>query len=135
MSEKKDRWLAMRPFLNFPMFEEDFYTLPFAHQSGLSVSEDKDHVYVEADLPGLKAEDIEVTFEKGVLWIRGEKNVEEKKKKIYRQASRSFSYRVHVPGAIDEKREPEATYKDGVMKVCFSKSSDTHAKKINFKTK
>jgi HSP20 family protein len=137
MTEKKEKWLPWRQFLNFPVFEEDFWRQGFLPQSGLTVSEDKDRVYVEAHLPGLKPEHIEMTYENGVLWIRGEKEEEEKdkKKKYYRKASSSFSYRVQIPGVIDEKKEPEASYKDGVMKIAFAKVQKTTSKKINIKTK
>lgn len=137
MIEKKEKALALRPFLSFPFWEEDTWGLDIPAQTGLSVSEDKNHVYVEAHLPGLKSEDIELSFERGVLWIRGEKKEEQedKKKRYYRRASSSFSYRLQVPGQIDEKKEPEATYKDGVLKVSFAKTSGTEPKKIAIKAK
>jgi len=137
MSEKKEKSLAFRPFFSFPFFDEDFWGMDMTPQTGLSISEDKDHVYVEAHLPGLDAKDIELSFEKGMLWIRGEKKeeTEDKNKKYYRKASSSFSYRVHVPGQIDEKKEPDASYKDGVIKVSFSKTPGSEAKKIAIKVK
>ena len=120
---------ALRPFKSFP-FDE------FDAQSGVSVSDDKTHIYVEAQLPGLKAEDIEISYEKGMLWISGEKKEEEedKKKRYYRRASSSFSYQIHVPCPIDEKKEPDAVYQDGVLRVSFSKTSEK-AKKITIKRK
>lgn len=136
MSEKNEKLPSLHRFfnfpLNFPWYEEDLWGLEGEHPSGLAISEDQDHVYVEAHLPGLKPENIEITFEKGILWIKGEKREEEedKKKKYYRKASSSFSYRVQVPGLIDEKKDPEATYKDGVMKVSFSKTRESLSKKI-----
>lgn len=131
MAENKERALSLRPFFapffNFPSWLEE------GQESGLTISEDDKNVYVEASLPGLKPEEIEVTFERGVLWIRGEKKEEEKRKKYYRKASSTFSYRVHVPGAIDEQKEPDATYKDGIMKVSFSKTNGAKARKIKIK--
>jgi HSP20 family protein len=137
MADRQEKWPMLRSFFNFPFLEEEPWELEARQQSGLSVSEDQNHVYVEAHLPGLNPDQIEVTFDKGILWVRGEKKEEEedKKKKFYRKASSSFSYRVHIPGGIDEKKEPEATYKDGVMKVTFAKSSQNQAKKIQVKTK
>lgn len=131
----KDRALALRSFFN-PLTDESFWGSE-ASQTGLTVSEDKEHVFVEAYLPGLTPEDIEVTFEKGMLWIRGEKKEEEenKKKKYYRKASSSFAYRVQVPHLIDEKKEPNAVYKDGVMKITFLKAKQPRAKKIPVKRK
>ena len=53
--------------------DEDFPSFDVIERFALSISEDKDYVYVKADMPGLKSEDIELTFEKGTLWIRGER--------------------------------------------------------------
>ncbi|MCL5666705.1 MAG: Hsp20/alpha crystallin family protein [Patescibacteria group bacterium] len=113
--------------------EEDWTS--FLPSSGLTVSEDDDHVYVEAAVPGLDPDKVEITFDKGVLWIRGNQEAEEKdaNKKYYRKASSSFSYRVAVPGEIDESKEPEAYSKNGVMKVVFNKKPQTQPKKINVK--
>jgi HSP20 family protein len=41
----------------------------------VDVHEDAEHVYVEAELPGLTKEDIEITLEDGVLTIAGEKRL------------------------------------------------------------
>lgn len=107
----------------------------FLPSSGLTVSEDEKHVTVEAAVPGLDPEKVDVTFDKGILWIRGNKDQEEKdeNKKFYRKASSSFSYRVAVPGEIDENQEPAATCKNGVMKVTFQKKPQVEPKKINVK--
>jgi len=131
---QNDRRLSLRPF--WPLLEESFWDFE-KEPSNLSISEDEQHVFVEAALPGLKPEDIEVTFEKGVLWIKGEakEETENKKRKYYRKASRSFSYRVQVPGQIDEKKDPEATYKDGIMKIAFMKTPQPEPKKIQVKAK
>jgi HSP20 family protein len=98
--------------------------------SGLSVSEDDKYVYVEAAVPGVDPEKIEVSYDKGVLWIRGQQEEQDKKRKFYRKASTSFSYRLVVPGNIDESKDPEATYKNGIMKVTFNKVPEPQPKKI-----
>ncbi|MEM3063525.1 MAG: Hsp20/alpha crystallin family protein [Nitrososphaerota archaeon] len=101
--------------------------------SGLSISEDDQNVYVEAALPGLEPDDIEVSFDKGVLWIKGEAKEETTKKKYYRKATSSFSYRVVVPGDLDPNKEPTASYKNGLMRVTFAKSPASQPKKIKVK--
>ena len=111
--------------------DEDDLTLTSTSPSGLSVSEDDKHVYVEAAVPGVNPKDIEITFNKGVLWIKGETKSEEKSKKYYRKATGSFSYRVAVPGEIDLKKDPDATSKNGVMTVTFSKLPVSEPKKIS----
>ena len=106
----------------------------FLPSSGLTVSEDEKHVYVEAAVPGLDPEKVDVTFDKGVLWIRGSQDQEEKEeKKFYRRASSSFSYRVAVPGEIDESVDPEAVCKNGVMKITFNKKPQVEPKRIAVK--
>lgn len=116
-----------------PWFEdEDWLTSLPNSTSGLSISEDDKHVYVEAHMPGLKADDIDLTFQRGELWISGDRKEEEKdkKRKYYRLASSSYSYRVMVPGEVDDKTAPEASYKDGVMTVVFRKADKVLPKKI-----
>lgn len=115
--------------------EEDWMNIP-SGPSSISISEDEQKVYVSAALPGVDEADIDMTFDKGYLWIKGEAKEEEtdKKRKVYRRASSSFSYRVAVPGDVDLNKEPEANYKNGVMTVSFSKSPTSQPKKITVKT-
>ena len=131
--------LVARNFWTFPRLpslwddDDDFLTFPQV-PSGLTVSEDDKNVYVEAELPGLTPEDVEVTFDKGVLWVKGEAGEEDKSKKYYRRSQRSFSYRVAVPGDIDLGKDPDAEYKNGVMTVTFAKSPVAQPKKIAVKS-
>ncbi len=123
--------LAMPDFWD----DNDSWMTPTS-QSGLSVSEDDNNVYVEAALPGIDPKDVEVTFQDGYVWIRGEmaEKEEDKKKKFYRQKTSSFSYRVAVPGEIDQNAEPEANYKHGMMTVTFAKAPKVQPKKIAVKS-
>ena len=122
----------------FPDFwdeDEEWLTSP-STPSGLSIYEDENKIYVEAAVPGIDPKHVEMTYQDGYLWIRGESKEEEedKKKKYYRKATRSFSYRVAVPGDVDTTKEPEATCKHGVMTVAFMKSPKAQPKKIQIKT-
>lgn len=114
-------------------FFEDWDIDQDNERSGLSLYEDQDKIFVEADLPGLKKEDITVSFEKGILWIKGEEKKEEKDVKHHIKSSRSFSYRVAVPIHIDEHRPPEAIYKDGVLKIAFEKAKTAKPQQIDIK--
>lgn len=132
--------LIPRSFWEFPMSRaasvwEDLMeetrmdTIP----SGLSVSEDSKNFYVDAALPGIDPKDIEVTFDRGMLHIRGQTKEEEKGKKFYRKATSQFSYAVSVPQGVNTKKEPEVTYKNGMMHAVFSKISESKPKKIAVK--
>ncbi len=116
--------------------EDEWFTTP-STSSGLSISEDEKNVYVEAAVPGIDPKEVEITFQDGYLWIRGETKEEEKDKarKYYRESNKSFSYRLAVPGDINEKVEPTATSKHGVMIVKFEKSPKMAPKKIQIKAK
>lgn len=125
----------LRPFSLFEDFEDDWDLQEFSSLSGLSVSEDESYVYIEAALPGLSPEEVDMTYEKGTLWIKGEKKeeIEDKKRKYYRKAMNHFSYRIAIPGDVDESREPEAICKNGVLFITFFKSKKGPTKKIPIK--
>ena len=74
-------------------------------------------------------------YDKGILFIKADKKEETKDegKKIYRKMNRHFFYQIPVPGRINENQLPEATCKDGMLKVCFSKVEESQKKKISIK--
>ncbi len=111
--------------------DDEWLTSP-SSPSGLSISEDEKSVYIDASLPGIDPKNIDITFHDGYLWIKGEIKEEDqdKNRKYYRKAVKSFSYRVAVPGDIDTAIDPKATYKHGVMNITFMKSPKSHPKRI-----
>lgn len=127
------------PSVRFPFsfFEDEGEGLlqHFEESSGLSVSEDEKNVYIEASVPGIRPEEIEISYEKGILWIKAMKKeeTEDKKRKFYRKATSSFSYRVALPSNVEEGKQPEANCKNGILKVTFSKKKKSEAKKIPVK--
>ena len=96
---------------------------------------EKDNVlHIRADLPGIKAEELEINLEPGILAIKGEHREETEKKdeKTYgseRRAQQIFR-RVALPvNVIPEKAT--ATLKDGVLELSVPKAEP--AKKIEVK--
>lgn len=122
---------SRHPFALFENGEDDWDLHEFTSPSGLSVSEDDRHIYIEASLPGIRPDEIDMNFEKGILWIKAEKKDEiaDKKKKYYRKALTSFSYRIAVPGEIDDSKQPEAICKNGILTVTFFKTKVGPSKK------
>lgn len=114
--------------------DDDMNGIPQMHNS-ISISEDEGHVYVSVNVPGVNPDDISITFDKGILLVSAQAKEEEsdKKRKFYRKAVNSFSYRIAVPGEIDNNAEPEATYKHGVMTIAFAKIPQSQPKKIAVK--
>jgi HSP20 family protein len=100
----------------------------------LDVFETADEVVVKANVAGIPDEKVDITFEKGVLWIRAEEEEEKKEgRKYYRKATRSYSYKVAVPGDVDLKKDPDARIEKGVVTVTFKKAEEVKPKKIAVK--
>ncbi len=104
------------------------------HFSGISLYENKDHVFVELALPGLNSEEIQISFEKGILWVKGEskkENQDDKKEfKYHTVSSKSFSYRIPLPSKVDESSHPKAKLKNGILSVIFEKAKASKPQQI-----
>jgi HSP20 family molecular chaperone IbpA len=109
------------PISSFFMDDDDFTLTP--HDTGLSVFEEGDSIVIEAAVPGFSIEGVEVTHAPGYLLIEAEQEEATQKRKYYRKACGSFSYRVPLPPTADLTTDPEATLKDGIMKIVFKKVS------------
>ena len=105
----------------------------------LDVKEDEKAYHVTTDLPGLSEKDVEVTFNDGVLTIRGEKKVERDEKKdtwhIIERSSGSFSRQLSLPANVDAEKI-DAKFEKGVLTISLPKLPDekTAAKKIEVKS-
>ena len=104
----------------------------------LDVKEDEQAFHVTADLPGLTEKDVDVTFDDGILTIRGEKKVERDEKKdtwhIVERSHGSFARQLSLPANVDHDKI-EAAFDKGVLKVTLPKQpvEQTTAKKITVK--
>lgn len=105
---------------------------------GLNVYETDENIVVEAQLPGVPADEVEVTTEGGMVRIKGEvekEEEEEKEKKYYRkEAKRSFYYSTALPSRGDLSKV-KAEVEDGIVKVTIPKAEEAKPKKIKVKTK
>lgn len=120
------------PFKNmFPTLRQSFSSM----DPSVDVSEDKKNVTVRAEVPGMTEKDIELTWNDGVLNIRGEKRdeKEEKNKDRYYRECRygSFSRSIHVGKNVDWQKAT-ARYKNGVLTVSLPKTA-TEQKAIEIK--
>ena len=132
--------LIPQPFWSFPAprglrsFLEDSFGDAFsALPGGMTISEDSDHVYVEAPIPGIdpKKDAVDLTFEQGVLRIvASSKREQEKDRTYFQRSTRHFTYQVAIPGVIDTRTEPTAAVANGILTVTFTKSDHGKPKKI-----
>jgi len=102
----------------------------------LDVTESDSAVTVRAELPGIDANDLEISVTGNRLTIAGEKKetVERKDQDVSHRESRygSFSRSVVLPAAVDQEKV-SAEYVDGVLTVTLNKTPAATAKKIPVK--
>jgi len=102
----------------------------------LDMYEDKDNVYVRAELPGMKKEDIDVSLHNGSLNISGERKNEEEFKDAEVYRSERFVGRFQraltlpTPVAADQIK---AQYKDGILNITLPKAEEAKPKQIDVK--
>jgi HSP20 family protein len=99
----------------------------------LDLYEDKENFIVKAELPGMKREDIDVSFQDGTLVISGERKHEEKSGDSEAYRSERYFGRFHRTLALPKPVRSEkanATYKDGVLTVVLPKSEEAKPKQI-----
>jgi HSP20 family protein len=99
----------------------------------VDVHEEKDRFVVKADLPGVKPEEIEVTAEKGVLTLRGERKAEKRENADgYERLERvtgSFTRRFALPENV-QADAIKAKFAHGVLEVAIPKQPVVAAKRV-----
>ena len=110
-----------------------------ATMSGLNIYEKEGRVHIEAPIPGIPSDKVDITYTDGKLHISAtDTTVEqdkEKKKVIYRmERNTTFEYVADMPANIDPKTI-EAESKDGVLYITASIAESAKPRKIAVKTK
>ena len=94
---------------------------------------DQHEVVLKADLPDMKREDINLTFENGVLTLKGERKLEqETKRENFQRIERrygAFSRSFTLPNTVDATRI-SAAYKDGVLTIRLPQREEAKPKQI-----
>lgn len=124
---------AFNRLFNRELFEGVGAMAPYA----VDVREDADHIYVEAELPGFKKNEVDVTLENATLTITAER-AEEKKEDGKEQGEYLLRERRHVrfsrsfnlPPTVDESKV-DAKLADGVLRITLNKREETKPRKIN----
>jgi HSP20 family protein len=106
----------------------------------VDVSETDDAVQVAAELPGMDAKDVELSFQGGSLVLKGEKTEEkESKEKDFHVRERrfgSFHRIIPLPAGVDINKA-KAEYEKGVLRVTIPKTSEAkqQRRKIEIKAR
>ena len=101
----------------------------------VDIEESEENYLIKADLPGVKKEDINVTFDQGVLGIQGEKKEEKdfeenggKRHRTERYTGK-FARFFTLPAEI-RPDDIDATYRDGVLALLIPKAKEVKPKSI-----
>ncbi len=107
-----------------------------AFQVAVDIREEDDAFYVDAEVPGLAAEDVKVDVENKVLTLSGERKVEkEENEGTYRRVERqygSFTRSFSLPETVDADKI-SADLKNGVLELRLPKKAAPTPKKIAVK--
>jgi len=118
--------------------QEDFEVPWDEMGKNLNVYETDSDVVVEANVPGVPIERVEVSIDGDTITIRGEveETEEDEKKKHYykRMEKRAFYYSTTAPRAIQADKAL-AEIEDGVVKVTIPKTKEAKPKMIKVKEK
>lgn len=102
----------------------------------VDIVEAKDAIWLKAELPGVKLDDVHIEVEKNVLTLRGERKSEEKVEKdaFYRFERRfgSFARSFVLPDTVDGAAI-DAELKDGILTVKLPKKAAPQPRKIAVK--
>jgi HSP20 family protein len=99
----------------------------------VDVHEDKDNLFVKAELPGLKKEDIGISLHNGYLALSGERKREEKHQDADLFRSERWVGHFHRSISLPCRVEAEkitATYNEGVLTVTLPKAEESKPKQI-----
>jgi len=102
----------------------------------VNVWEDADHIYAEAELPGLKLEDLEIYVTgHDQLAIKGTRQPDAREKAVWHRQERAFGAFTRVltlPTAVDAAKV-EAKLEHGVLSLTLAKAAAAKPRKITVK--
>jgi HSP20 family protein len=102
----------------------------------VDIYENKDQIVLEAELPGMKQEDFDLSVENNVITLRGERKFEKvdetdnyhRVERSYGSFTRSFT----LPQTVSAEGAT-AEYSNGVLRVTLPKREETKARRIEVK--
>jgi HSP20 family protein len=115
------------------LFERPYTRTTSDWNIALDVAETEDSYLVEATIPGVNVDDIEITLEDNVLMLKGEisrnEEVEEAKYHLRERRFGSFSRSIRFPMAVNGDAV-EATYTNGILSLNVPKAEIVKPKRI-----
>ena len=99
----------------------------------INVRENDEQVIVEAELPGVRADDVDISVENGMLTIAGEKRADQERneeswhivERRYGRFERSFT----IARTVDVENI-RASFEDGVLRIVLPKREEARPRRI-----
>jgi HSP20 family protein len=102
----------------------------------LDISERKDAYLVTVELPGVEAEDLEITLEDGLLTIQGERHFahDSSEQQFHRVERRYGAFRrsITLPAQV-RAEQIEASFDNGVLQILVPKMEEATPKRIQIR--
>jgi HSP20 family protein len=133
--------LALRDAMN-RLFDQAVVKTPTQGDGGtftpaLDIHESEDGYTIKASLPGVKPDDVNIQYQKGVLTISGESHADANREEgTYHVRERRwgrFSRSVSLPETVNAERA-QATFDQGVLTLSMPKAEETKPRQIEIKT-
>jgi len=100
----------------------------------VAVWEDEDFIHVEAELPGMNEQDLDITVHKGMLFIRGERKLQQGRSYLVNgRFYGRFERVITLPESV-KTDEVKAGLTGGVLTITLPKSPEAKPRKITLET-
>jgi HSP20 family protein len=103
----------------------------------INVSQDQNHFYVTAELPGIQIEDITIDVQESALQIDGDRKIKSEDKGYYLRRERefgSFSRKITFQHPVFSD-QVSAKLKDGILQITLPKKRISISRKISITDK
>lgn len=103
---------------------------------GLSISEDANNLYIDASLPGVASDQVEITIDpkKRSLSICGEAKLNREDVKYHMKSKQQHCYAIPLSNEIEIDTKIEAVSRDGIISITLPKNKGHKPLKIDVKT-
>ncbi len=103
----------------------------------VDIFENKDQIVLEAELPGVKPEEVDISIENNVLTLHGERKFEKKDEgdnfhrveRSYGSFTRSFT----LPSTVSSENAT-AEFENGILRLTLAKREESKPRRIEIKT-
>ncbi|MBX7171187.1 MAG: Hsp20/alpha crystallin family protein [Pyrinomonadaceae bacterium] len=102
----------------------------------VDIFENQDKIVLEAELAGMKPEDVDISIENNIITLKGERKFEKNEEsENYHRVERSYGSFVRsftLPRTVVSD-EADASFENGILKVTLPKREEAKARKIEIK--